>query len=513
MSASRRKSLNNLTHFAEAEDKPSPALFNLRDLLLTSLRSESQQTIAATLRLVCVMIQKHHHHTLSVLMRISPETQASTQRTIGTHKKEMEIFISLAEDLGEDDHVDQSYGNYLKDSLDLLECHPCSAPLLANGDRYDPTSTQSATAGSRTSSMSLSRHRIQLDDSLLEAILALLGTFMTNSAETNLNLSETVVELASCGALMLEGWLVVDPSNYLYDEEISDSDIEEDLVSDPGLPSCEGGNKTENNERNQMRGLQMAYRKPSWTAEDTPPILAILQSLVDQVHLYRQEIPNFDTHVSERREAFQVDEKLSEVLASIPLPNQGSEDSSRLSASSPLSPDVGHLGSISQRIFPENASMSVSRSSSPRGRQQTTPGTPVPVSRLRELSMKGSTIPAQASRRAFSPSPLRKDALSSSPLQLSKPQSADADADVLKRKIGPISKGPVAKILAKDQESSETSSLFSESTTPNEERLVAPAEVSISHLLTNVVLLQEFILELAAIIQVRASLFGEVKFT
>jgi len=36
--------------------------------------------------------------------------------------------------------------------------------------------------------------------------------------------------------------------------------------------------------------------------------------------------------------------------------------------------------------------------------------------------------------------------------------------------------------------------------------------VSVSHVLTNVILLQEFLLELAALVQVRAGLFGEVRF-
>jgi hypothetical protein len=34
--------------------------------------------------------------------------------------------------------------------------------------------------------------------------------------------------------------------------------------------------------------------------------------------------------------------------------------------------------------------------------------------------------------------------------------------------------------------------------------------VSLSHVMTNIVILQEFILELAAVMQVRASMFGEV---
>jgi hypothetical protein len=37
-------------------------------------------------------------------------------------------------------------------------------------------------------------------------------------------------------------------------------------------------------------------------------------------------------------------------------------------------------------------------------------------------------------------------------------------------------------------------------------------EASLLHIITNVVILQEFVLELVALIQIRASLFNEVKF-
>jgi len=37
-------------------------------------------------------------------------------------------------------------------------------------------------------------------------------------------------------------------------------------------------------------------------------------------------------------------------------------------------------------------------------------------------------------------------------------------------------------------------------------------EASLLHIITNVVILQEFVLEVVALMQVRASLFGEVKF-
>ena len=37
-------------------------------------------------------------------------------------------------------------------------------------------------------------------------------------------------------------------------------------------------------------------------------------------------------------------------------------------------------------------------------------------------------------------------------------------------------------------------------------------EVSLAHILTNTIILQDFILELAAVVQTRASLFDEVRF-
>jgi len=511
MSASRRKSLNLLTHFADGEDKPSPTLFNLGDLILTSLRSKSQQTVAATLKLVSVMIQRHHQYVISTLLRTSPAVQSRPQRTIGAHNKEMELLFSLIDDLGEDDNLDKSYDNHIKDNLSLLECHPCSAQLLANQDTSSPTNTSSATSIPRNSPNDLDLRNLRPDDSLLRAILTLLRTFLTNSAETNLNLTEVVAGLASCGYVLIEGWLVVDPSNDLLTNGVKFLPVhDEDLHCDLDLLIGEQHNEIDDNDRDQMRALQMAHRQPFWTAEDTSPVFAVLQSLVDQIHIYRTEIPNFDTYLSERKQAFQVDEKLTEALASIP-PIRSSQDCSRFSTSSTLSPDIGPLGSIAQRMFPEQASASISRPSSPRGRQRVLSEAPTPFGKLRQLSLKGSPSPSQASRRAISPSPLRKDFLSPTPPQPSSVRTADVD--VLKRKVSITSKSPIAKVLAEGRGSSETSSLFSESTAPNDEKEMAPVEVSVSHLLTNVLILQEFVLELAAIIQVRASLFGEVKFT
>ncbi|KFX94089.1 hypothetical protein V490_04536 [Pseudogymnoascus sp. VKM F-3557] len=59
---------------------------------------------------------------------------------------------------------------------------------------------------------------------------------------------------------------------------------------------------------------------------------------------------------------------------------------------------------------------------------------------------------------------------------------------------------------------SRTDETGTETGTDREEEVVEKI-VSVSHVLTNIIVLQEFILELAALVQVRAAMFGEVKFT
>ena len=47
--------------------------------------------------------------------------------------------------------------------------------------------------------------------------------------------------------------------------------------------------------------------------------------------------------------------------------------------------------------------------------------------------------------------------------------------------------------------------------TPSLAGLNTRSSVSLEHILTNSIILQEFLLEIAAVVQIRASLFGEVE--
>jgi hypothetical protein len=163
----------------------------------------------------------------------------------------------------------------------------------------------------------------------------------------------------------------------------------------------------------------------------------------------------------------------------------------------------------------------------------------------------GSSLgtPSRGSSRAFSSSPLRGSEgtpVASRGLASQVAAFAEVDRAILARKVGiPSPKGelvphpfPNLAPNARDQDSAvavedhdrvtATSPVDKGDESPatggeqfddarEEAEIEAEEEeeeklVSVSHVLTNVILLQEFLLELAALVQVRAGLFGEVRF-
>ncbi|KAH0552872.1 hypothetical protein GP486_006926 [Trichoglossum hirsutum] len=503
--ARRRKSLDLLTRFADVEDKPTPELFNLIDLILTSLKSKSQQTITATLKLVSAILRRHYRYALSTLLRVSPAPVAP-QRTIGAHNKELELLFSLVANIGGEDNIDESYENYLKDNLRFLETHPCSMELLVVKDATGaPTqSTPGTVLGGVI--RELYPHTLRPEDPLLRALVGLFETFFLNNVETNLSLTGAIVDLAACGSMRLEGWLFVDPTKYKHYDSSDDEDEREENLNDEIF----GGSSDPlaDLEKEQIRALKLACRTPSWSGESTPPLLAVFQSLISQVNAHRAEIPHFDEYLAERKRVFQVSDELSEVTSTpLPIPQQQPFNPSS-HQQAPIKSQT--LDSISQRMF-----SSTSRSASPSSGQYGGYGYATPT-RPGRLQAQRQQRPLASSRspsgRTYSPSPLR----GSSPAPLPTPSFAAGDADVLKRRIGllpPRSDLKRPSFANIDEPGQQPGSSYASSIRSGSEGEGADeGGVTVSHLLTNVVILQEFMLELAALVQVRASLFGDVRF-
>ena len=503
--ARRRKSQTLITKLAQAQDNPMPDLFTLVDLVLTSLQSRNQQTITATLRLVSVILRSQHRYAMSTILQ-TQYIKDLPMRTIGAHNRNTALLFSMAQDLLFHDDLREAYDAHLEDARTLLETHCCSSSLLPlPSSKMEVKKDNSAHSVERSDAPG--QRSLKLDDPLLQTLISLLEDFLLNDIATNLALTQAFAALLSCGNIRLEYWLL---------QETADHDVspKRSPISDDKFDECHDDTITLKNSVDNSNQKTKGKKKTSLPRSDVTdhvasPVFAALDSLIQHVETFRHDIQQFDTYLAERRHVFKVGDDIDkDVVSGSSAPSRRSEDSYGPTYSK--AGNATQIGSISERLMPETSSANISRSSSPRGRQLELPSTSNLVGRLTHLKISPSRSPSKLESRAFSPSPLRKSSISSTP-----PKSIITPmgpADALRQKVKIKTKISHDRNHMGDVGSSETSSIRSGSVVPDTQNMEGFKETSLSHLLTNIIILQEFILELAAIIQVRASLFGEVDF-
>ena len=605
--ARKRKSMDLATMMAaKPEIAATPFLFNLVDLVLACLKSHSQQTIYVTLQLVSAILRRHHRYAVTTLLRTGPVSGVTTHRTIGAHQQDVEFFMSIAGLVGGQDDFDEVYDNILRDVIVRLESHPCSlkliAPKVSTNNHELPAIPDSLPGAPRDVSM----HTIRPGDPLLETILDRLETFFINSTDSNLAITEAILDLATCGFISLEGWLLRHPDRYSYDTEM--------------FPSSPSNDASTDNEEHELSSMKQCRRRPYW--DGLPRFIAVLQTLADQVSAYRQTIPRFDDLLQQRREAFQTADSPPPVLPvrnknipgnvpSTPAPDQrrGDEEINE----SPVRPSA--FEAFTQRLMSEfNTPI---RSGSPRGRKESSKGPfstplfgipaggsssssngvnssaisigggfaitplstkpasgapPVPPKEF-PMSIDGTGTPSRggsiSASRPYSSGSQRRDPSVSShdgrdslvasqmaafqavdrqilarhvgipvlestetamakpiPIDFNKPTSTnqteaeeeaknpgeEAAADAASGEESPSHNEAEPHVQHNDGDTlpsgnSDTAASAIEAAEPPNE-----ATVTVSHVLTNAIILQSFLLEVAALLQARAGLFDEVRF-
>lgn len=435
MSVSRRKSLDVLAAFSEEAKKPSPSLFNLRDLALLGLQSSNRQTVLATLRLLTIVLQRHHPFTRSLIRTIPG--QPSKQRTVGALNAELEGLISMATSIVSERTLNESYENYLKDASWILEAHLCITPAEARPDDTTPSRAL----------------ELQQDDPLIVELLACLDGFFTNSVVVNLALTEVLASIASSHLLSLDGWILVDPAKYEYSSGSADPDTELSI----------------------MDQIRLAYEEPTWSPTDAPTLTAILQRLVQQTREWRKVIPDFDILVRARRDLLHQDDEpvnvrsSSRVSTEQPQPRQSLWDSD-------LNFSRGRTSGI----------LGTSRNStSPSSQQRSLIGSPNRAPSTRPLASRESSVTRAEELRKRLSAPFV-------------PFAPSADAS---KNAEPDSNNGQQAFQPPPQENEQKQATANES-----------SSASLGHVLTNVIILYEFLLEISATVQVRGSLYEEAGF-
>ncbi|KAE8381171.1 Retinoic acid induced 16-like protein-domain-containing protein [Aspergillus bertholletiae] len=429
MSVSRRKSLDVLAAFSEEAAKPSPSLFNLRDLALLGLQSANRQTVLATLRLMAVILQRHHTFARS-LIRTVPGQYAG-QRTVGQLNAELEQLMGMATSIVDDPTLDDSFEDYLKDASYILESHLYIPPAETGLEDDLPL-------------------EIRQEDPIVQELLNCVETFFTNSVIVNLALTEVLMSIASSHLISLDSWLLVEPSKYVRDDQAT----------------------PQNGPMEILDQIQLAYQEPSLLNSETPTLTSALQKLVQQIQQWRKDVPDFDILVAARRDLLHQDDPAKDIgRLQLPLEASTCLSSERRPLKMPLDSDIG----------------------SPRGRSslmQDSPGTP-------------------SSRQAAMGSPFRESSVRSPDSRESSSPRTTAAEELRKRLAKSFQVDHPHKAAAAGEESELTADAVVEEEAESAIADEEPRSATLGHVLTNVVILYEFLLEVSATVQARSTLFGE----
>lgn len=626
--ARRRKSKDLATMVAstKGDNAATPLLFNLVDLVLACLRSRNQQTIQTTLQLVSAILKRHHRYAVITLLRTEVLPLSNTHRTIGAHQQEVQYLMDLAGSVGGQDNFDDVYDDMCKDTMARLESHPCSlhliAPMVGKHNHRQTTVHESL----RGSPREVREHTLTPDDPLLNALLDILETFFMNSVETNLSVTETLVDLGICGYMSIEGWLSRSPESYVYDSDTSEQEVNGDAPSSeeeeeeddeeaagdkdegekedgedekkeaekteeptitlpPSAPTAEENARRAREARDAREAeredaMKNCRRKPRWDQSSIPRALGLLRRLCDQVERYKETIPRFEELLQQRREAFYT----ADMIVTSPMIPRERTPAPHGNSDHPMTED-GHRSQspsrpsafegFAQRLLAELGTPS--RAGSPRGRKDklrgsaAASGNATPSHRIDNYGLatpKAIPIPpfkdffstdhhgkASSLPRTLSPSRIGDDIglsfdsqegmfasrmadfaavdqtilarrvglpahrLSPIPLQFDRPRmpegseaatsTGDDDEDEEEDDDNPAIKP------SEDEEGDDTDLDVDEADEPKSEEQddgERKETASVSHIVTNVIIFQSFVFELASLVQVRAGLFNEVRF-
>ncbi|EJD05802.1 uncharacterized protein FOMMEDRAFT_119098 [Fomitiporia mediterranea MF3/22] len=519
--AKRRKSSAMMLLEMEAPDArkqseyfTSIGRFTLKDLLLTGMRSTSHATATTALQLMQTLLVYHCHLSVDRLFIFSydpiessspshpeqkvlsedeeevfsypgadaeqtprpdasfsePELESRVPETsYSMHEQELGLYLGLVARI-DPAHgrgaFSTGYNHYLRDAIVSISDHSCSSCTLDSTDKISP------------------RHLLDVNDPVLSLVLQSFRHFYSNTPEQNVALTGMLAAISSCPERSLKGWLLfgTDGSSQPLKKETSLpelSDDGDDRSVDFGV-----------NERLERNELPMPIHGAGPLSQ--PVVLSILQGLVSNLDRFRELLPHFDSFLAERRQGLVFSENLTDAL------------------------------SLSFDLSSNMVGMASSPSSTHMNAESTPPQKTKPKPRTGWASF---LTPKKSKSRAMSPS--RSDSASASPLSMGKTIEASPFGSHYQKtsaiSVEPLpaplpSSGPWAPSERRSFNMDEED-VFGSSGQWGEEKRSEPSgltrapeqeegskRVTLSQLLDNVVILEESIKELTAIIHARRSL-------
>ncbi|KAG1731891.1 Retinoic acid induced 16-like protein-domain-containing protein [Suillus lakei] len=324
----------------QSEYFTSMGRFTLKDLLLSNLRSKNQATVSAALQLFQSMLSNRCHVSASGLFLVFHDANATSYPepamifpdvpqiadedsdeeefiypgaeeakpsarpqlpplptfvqpdiTFSTHEREMGLYLTLVSRVDpshNDDAFSTGYDHYLRDAMSSIQNHSCFH--IHDDEDMDARSKF--------------KHRLNVNDPILSLILESMRTFFSNSPKMNISLTGVLAELAVCPNRSIAGWLTCAVSDALAS------------FSDPSLDADDGrDDRSIDSVIDEKFATETNILPAVRLDEHTRPVVhTIFQGLVGQLERYRQSVENFDQYLLERRQGLLFSENLTDAL-------------------------------------------------------------------------------------------------------------------------------------------------------------------------------------------------------
>lgn len=446
----RRQSLMLLAAPKDPDDAVEPSLFNLVDLIMNNLSSKNDQSVFAALKLASTLLNRQKTFALGTLIRVQSSKHHPVGRTTGSLDIEVEKLSELALSLHDQQDLQDAYTGLTEDVRLAIEAQ---VPSLTPTSQRDAEGNENA-----------GQYFVRPNDLFLRASHNLLRSFFTNAVDVNLALTQAIVAVALCIDVRLDMWLSIDSADHGFDETAP-------------KPPPSWNVHLDEDEKDAISSAHQATRRPVWSESKAPTFYKVLRELVADLAVVRAKVPNFNHLITGRKSMLEASN-----LTSHDLPNK---------ATNPLQPSFLNA--------PNRSTKSHSRSSS--------------ANSLSQRRSAGANIGSQATKLTHGPSVSLADG---SP---SRPPANDDDTHIVADRAEitsgqeifqppppepPSTTDVLMQMISFPAVGGENGAAAETDTEAAHER-----KASLNHVLTNVVVLQEFVLELCAVMQVRAAVLGE----
>ncbi|KAI0664868.1 Retinoic acid induced 16-like protein-domain-containing protein [Cubamyces menziesii] len=502
--------------------------FTLKDLMLTSLRSKSKPTVTAALQLFQSLLLQYCTLCVDRLLVVIPDPQATSfpqpaalldvveedippppseedddddeafiypgtedtkkaqdppakipatvfsqpDTTYWTHEREMGLYLTLVSRVDpnhSEDAFSTGYDHYLRDALLSIQSQPCFRLDVDPEDR------------------ARLKHRLNPNDPVLSLVLESLRKFFSNTPEMNMALTGVLATLALCPDRSLAGWLTFAPKESPTPSRARDAE-------DDNLTYEDDGDDRSIDFRIEEKLASESHMLPATSMDEQsrPVVHTIFHGLVSQLERYRQMVENFDQYLMERRQGLLFNENLTDALT-LALDFEGGI--APKSAGVPLVQSPATEAPPRPKAQPKSASSSIMSFLTPKKSRSTKPAPSEPTTPSRGASRAVDASPFGPHYQktgAITVEPYLAPAPSSGPWTPAKSRKWNADEEDVFGSTGQWGETPAQSRVVDDSES--------------EEEEVKITHVTLSQLLDNVVILEESIKELVAIIHARRSL-------